>query len=138
MDEQQRAALASIPNQSNPQDDRKEEEEQMRRDLLATVLDAAARERLSRIALVSPSRSRQIEGILLRMAQTGQLRGRVTEQQLIELLEQAENAQASTTAKKPTIIVSEIIKQVYSPKNFITKYQRRNADEEDDDWNFGL
>lgn len=34
---------------------------------------------VSRIALVSPERSRQIESILLRMAQSGQLRGRVSE-----------------------------------------------------------
>ncbi|KAF9653851.1 DNA-binding TFAR19-like protein [Thelephora ganbajun] len=67
-------------------------EEQMRRDLLATVLDAGARERLARISLVSPERSKQIETILLRMAQTGQLRGKVTETQLIDLLEQAEEA----------------------------------------------
>ncbi|KZT44190.1 hypothetical protein SISSUDRAFT_966260, partial [Sistotremastrum suecicum HHB10207 ss-3] len=70
------------------QESKREAEAQMRRDLLATVLDSAARERLSRIALVSPSRSSQIEGILLRMAQSGQLRGRVSEQQLIDLLEQ--------------------------------------------------
>jgi hypothetical protein len=44
---------------------------------------------VSRIALVSPERSRQIEAILLRMAQqSGQIRGRITENQLIELLEQ--------------------------------------------------
>ena len=43
---------------------------------------------VSRIALVSPDRSRQVESILLRMAQTGQLRGRVSESQLIDLLEQ--------------------------------------------------
>lgn len=43
---------------------------------------------VSRIALVSPERSKQIESILLRMAQTGQLRGRVNEEQLINLLEQ--------------------------------------------------
>lgn len=43
---------------------------------------------VSRIALVSPQRSQQIEGILLGMAQTGQLRGRVSEEQLIDLLEQ--------------------------------------------------
>ena len=43
---------------------------------------------VARVALVSPDRSRQIEAILLRMAQTGQLRGRVSEEQLIELLEQ--------------------------------------------------
>lgn len=38
--------------------------------------------------MVSPERSRKIEQILLRMAQSGQLRGRVTEEQLIGLLEQ--------------------------------------------------
>lgn len=43
---------------------------------------------VSRIALVSPARSRQIESILLRMAQSGQLKSRVTEEQLIGLLEQ--------------------------------------------------
>ena len=43
---------------------------------------------MSRIALVRPQLSSQIESILLRMAQSGQLRGRVTEQQLIGLLEQ--------------------------------------------------
>lgn len=86
-------------------------DEQMRRDLLATALEPAARERrmsivhclivfsdlmrelinastVSRIALVSPTRSNQIESILLRMLQAGQLRGRVSEQQLIDLLEQ--------------------------------------------------
>ncbi|KAI0047021.1 hypothetical protein FA95DRAFT_1458850, partial [Auriscalpium vulgare] len=67
---------------------KRQNEEQMRRDLLATVLDSAARERLSRIRLVSPARSQQIESILLRMAQAGQLRGKVSESQLIDLLEQ--------------------------------------------------
>lgn len=43
---------------------------------------------VSRISLVSPERSRQIEMILLRMAQGGQLKGRVSENQLIELLDQ--------------------------------------------------
>ncbi|KAI0253777.1 PDCD5-related protein [Lactifluus subvellereus] len=74
-------------------------EEQMKRDLLASALEPAARERLSRIALVSPSRSNQIEAILLRMAQTGQLRGRVSEQQLIDLLEQADEAQKKASGQ---------------------------------------
>lgn len=43
---------------------------------------------VARISLVSPERSKQIEAILLRMAQTGQLRDKVTETQLIDLLEQ--------------------------------------------------
>lgn len=76
----------------------------MRRNLMATVLDTAARERLSRIALVSPDRSKQIESVLLRMAQSGQLRGQVAEKQLIELLEQMEEAQGRSTTKKSTIV----------------------------------
>jgi programmed cell death protein 5 len=99
---------------------KKAQEEQMRRDVMATVLDTGARERLSRIALVSPDRSRQIESILLRMAQSGQLKGRVSEGQLIELLEQMEEGQGgkTTSAKKTTIL-----------------YQRRK-DFDDDDFDF--
>ena len=43
---------------------------------------------VARIALVSPDRAKQIEAILLRMVQSGQLRGRVSEEQLIGLLDQ--------------------------------------------------
>ncbi|KAI0345198.1 DNA-binding TFAR19-related protein [Trametopsis cervina] len=91
-------------------------EEEMRRNLLATVLDTAARERLSRIALVSQDRARQIEAILLRMAQSGQLRGRVTEEQLIDLLEKAEDAQGRSQPKKGSIV-----------------FQRRKGGFDDDD-----
>ncbi|KAI0747626.1 DNA-binding TFAR19-related protein [Daedaleopsis nitida] len=91
-------------------------EEQMRRDLLATILDSAARERLARIALVSPDRARQIEAILLRMAQSGQLRGRVSEEQLIGLLDQIDGAQSKSAPAKGAII-----------------FQHRKRDFDDDD-----
>jgi len=84
---------------SSEEVEKKRAEEQMRQDLLATALEPAARERLSRIALVSPTRSNQIESILLRMLQAGQLRGRVSEQQLIDLLEQADEAQKKASGQ---------------------------------------
>ncbi|KAI0781357.1 DNA-binding TFAR19-related protein [Trametes elegans] len=83
---------------------KREAEEQMRRDLLATILDNGARERLARIALVSPDRAQQIEAILLRMVQGGQLRGRVSEQQLIDLLDQIDGAQSKSAPKKGAIV----------------------------------
>jgi len=95
--------------------EKQQQQDQMRRDLLATVLDSGARERLSRIALVNPSLSSQMEGILLRMAQTGQLRQRVTEDQLIGLLEQASEAQGKSNAKKSI------------------SFQRRKVVDDDDD-----
>ncbi|PCH38441.1 DNA-binding TFAR19-related protein [Wolfiporia cocos MD-104 SS10] len=107
---------ASRGAEGGDDDGKRAAEEQMRRDLLATVLDSAARERLARIALVSPQRSQQIEGILLRMAQTGQLRGRVSEDQLIGLLEQAEEAQSKSAPKKGSIV-----------------FQRRKGGIDDDD-----
>lgn len=58
---------------------------------------------VSRIALVSPERSRQIEGILVRMAQTGQLRGKVSEEQLIELLEQVSTCTEHHSAPRPLV-----------------------------------
>ncbi|KAF8797919.1 hypothetical protein BYT27DRAFT_7203606 [Phlegmacium glaucopus] len=105
--------LVSTTSQSTPNggpgndkegDAKRAQEEQIRRDLLSTVLDTAARERLSRIALVSPERSKQIETILLRMAQSGQLRNRVSEEQLIDLLNQMEQAEGKTTIQKSTIV----------------------------------
>lgn len=92
------------------------QQEQMRREMIATVLESDARERLNRIALVNPKLSSQVESILVRMAQSGQLRGRVSEQQLIGLLDQADGQPNSPTAKKGAIV-----------------FQRRK-DLDDDDW----
>ncbi|CEH13519.1 Apoptosis-related protein/predicted DNA-binding protein [Ceraceosorus bombacis] len=59
--------------------------------MLSTVLDHEARERLSRINLVKPEKARAIQDLILRMAQSGQVRQRITEPQLIGLLEQIES-----------------------------------------------
>ncbi|TFK46001.1 DNA-binding TFAR19-related protein [Heliocybe sulcata] len=107
----------NAPGEGGEDEGKKAAEEQMRRDLLATVLDSGARERLARIALVSEQRSRQVEAVLLRMAQTGQLRGRVTEEQLIDLLDQMEDAQSKSSGASGAI-----------------KFQRRKAVLDDDDF----
>ncbi|KAI0792833.1 DNA-binding TFAR19-related protein [Abortiporus biennis] len=116
MNQLQKQGVPSATSGNGEDDSKRAAEEQMRRDLLATVLDHDARERLSRIALVSPDRARQIEAILLRMAQTGQLRGRVSENQLIELLEQIDEGQSRSAPKKGTIV-----------------FQRRKGGFDDDD-----
>lgn len=48
---------------------------------------------VSRIALVRPEKAKSIEQLLMRMAKGGQLRGRVTEDQLIGVLDQVEAAE---------------------------------------------
>ncbi|KAM0788538.1 hypothetical protein ACM66B_001666 [Microbotryomycetes sp. NB124-2] len=69
---------------------RQQAAEEQRRTVMSQILDPEARERLSRIALVRPERARGIEDLLVRMAQSGQLRGRVSEDQLIGVLDQIE------------------------------------------------
>ncbi|GJJ76692.1 programmed cell death protein 5 [Entomortierella parvispora] len=92
---------------------KKSQMEEMRRTMLIQILDGEARERLSRIAMVKAEKARAVEDLLIRMAQGGQVRSKITETQLIELLEQV-NQQTN----KGTKIV----------------YNRRRYDDSDDDY----
>lgn len=47
-----------------------------------------AASKVDRIALVRPERARSIQDLLVRMAQSGQIRGRVSEDQLLGVLDQ--------------------------------------------------
>ncbi|CDU25450.1 uncharacterized protein SPSC_05343 [Sporisorium scitamineum] len=77
------------------QEDQAAQQEEMKRQMLSRILDAEARERLSRIGLVKPQKARQITDLLIRMAQSGQIRGRITEDQLIDLLDQVDQASSA-------------------------------------------
>ncbi|PWN92464.1 hypothetical protein FA10DRAFT_266222 [Acaromyces ingoldii] len=90
--------------QHDEQEQKMAQQEEMKRQALSTILDADARDRLSRISLVKPEKARAIQDLLIRMAQSGQVRQRVTEQQLIGLLDQVEgnSADGSGTASKIT------------------------------------
>lgn len=54
---------------------------------------------MSRIGLVKPQKARQITDLLIRMAQQGQIRGRITEDQLIGLLDQVDQASSGDAGK---------------------------------------
>jgi programmed cell death protein 5 len=63
---------------------------------MAQILDPAAADRLGRIRMVKASRADDIENRLMMLAQSGQLRQKVTEEQLKELL----NAVAENSRKE--------------------------------------
>jgi len=73
-------------------------EEEMKRTIIAQILEPAARERLTRISLVSPARAQQIENNLVRMARSGMQR--ITDEQFLNLLKQADEAQSSSKTSK--------------------------------------
>ncbi|MCJ1367688.1 hypothetical protein MMC16_006822 [Acarospora aff. strigata] len=76
--------------------------ESARSSLLSQILLPAAHDRLNRIRLVNAPRATSIEDRLITLAQTGQLRQKVTEEQLKELLGAVKEA---SEAREERIIV---------------------------------
>lgn len=59
---------------------------------------------VGRIQMVKADKARAVEDLLIRMAQTNQLRSKVTENQLIDLLGQINRQESSATSSR--IVVS--------------------------------
>lgn len=66
--------------------------EAQKQSMLVQILSQEAKERLNRIKLVKPERAAAIENKLIGMARGGRLPGKITEAQLIDLLEGAGGA----------------------------------------------
>ncbi|KKK14335.1 hypothetical protein P175DRAFT_0206533 [Aspergillus ochraceoroseus IBT 24754] len=76
----------AAPSEGNQDDQRQQAEAERRSTILNQILEPEAADRLGRIRLVKESRAVDIENRLLMLAQTGQLRQKVTEEQLKQLL----------------------------------------------------
>ncbi|XP_060568192.1 programmed cell death protein 5-like [Ruditapes philippinarum] len=84
-------------------DQQKEKErqmEEMKHSILCQVLDQSARTRLNTIAVAKPEKAKMVESMLMQMAQSGQIQGKLNETQLKGLLERVnERTQKTTTVK---------------------------------------
>ncbi|KAI8364818.1 PDCD5-related protein [Choanephora cucurbitarum] len=108
--------LGSSAGGSSSEDaEKKGQMEEMRRNMLYQILDNSARERLGRIQMVKADKARAVEDLLIRMAQSNQLRAKVTEKQLIDLLGQI--SQQDSSSNQTRIV-----------------YNRRQYDDSDDDY----
>ncbi|KAN0031454.1 hypothetical protein ACTFIV_005318 [Dictyostelium citrinum] len=85
------------PEAQQRQEAQRQEANERRTGILIQILTPDARERLSRIAIVKPEKSRQVEDLIIRAAQTGQLTEKVDENKLISLLEQLNEKTKKTT-----------------------------------------
>ncbi|KAL4805493.1 PDCD5-related protein [Aspergillus unguis] len=74
------------PSDGNQDEQRKQVEADRRATILNQILEPEAADRLGRIRLVKESRAADIENRLIMLAQTGQLRQKVNEEQLKQLL----------------------------------------------------
>ncbi|KAL2142139.1 hypothetical protein VTI28DRAFT_1533 [Corynascus sepedonium] len=85
---------------SQEQAQRQQQEAEARKSVLNQILEPEAADRLGRIRLVKEQRATDVENRLIMLAQTGQLRQKVTETQLKELL----NAMADNKEEEKIVV----------------------------------
>ncbi|KAF2482062.1 double-stranded DNA-binding domain-containing protein [Neohortaea acidophila] len=73
-------------NNNQQKEEQKSREAEARASILSQILEPDAADRLGRIRLVKASRAEDVENRLIMMARSGQLRSRVTEAQLKDIL----------------------------------------------------
>merc|ERR1711982_131193 len=88
--------LAQMQQKQQQNESKQQEAEEQMRVMLAQILTPGARERLARVKLVKPERASLVENHLIRSAQNGQLRGKVDESALRNLLTQVSTQESKT------------------------------------------
>lgn len=80
-----------------------QQQEEMRTSILDQILEPASKERLTRLNLVRKDKARAVEDALIKAATSGQLRGKVTEEQLIGMLEGTSDANGEAKGKAVSV-----------------------------------
>ncbi|KAL4906892.1 hypothetical protein BDW74DRAFT_129484 [Aspergillus multicolor] len=104
--QQQGGGARGAPSEGNQDDQRKQVEAERRATILNQILEPEAADRLGRIRLVKESRATDIENRLIMLAQTGQLRSKVTEEQLKQLLNAVAENQRKDEEEQQKIVFS--------------------------------
>merc|ERR1719331_2463709 len=87
-------------DQQQKAEERAKQMTDMKNGILSQVLDQKARARLNTLMLAKPEKGKQVEGMLCQMAQTGQLGGKLGDDELKGLLDRMTGGgQASSKVK---------------------------------------
>ncbi|XP_041986977.1 programmed cell death protein 5 [Aricia agestis] len=86
------------PNQAKANEERKQAMEEAKHSILSQVLSQDARARLNIIKMSKPDKGALIENMICRMAQTGQIGGKISEQELIQMLESLNQQMPKSTS----------------------------------------
>ncbi|ETN62962.1 hypothetical protein AND_005337 [Anopheles darlingi] len=110
----------SNPEQQKAQQEQRQAQEDMKNSMLVQLLDQDARARLNTLKLSKPEKAQMVEGMIIRMAQMGQIGGRLDDASLVKLLES--------------------LNQQMPRSNSTVKFDRRRAamDSDDDDDDYGI
>ncbi|CAD7083642.1 unnamed protein product [Hermetia illucens] len=69
------------------QQEQMRQQEETKNSILAQLLDQQARARINTLKLSKPEKAEMVEGMIIRMAQMGQIPGKLDDAQLVTLLE---------------------------------------------------
>lgn len=87
--EQKRQELEQQGGESaEAQEARRQEAEAQKKSILRQSLEPEARERLNAIKMAKPERGEQVERQLVALAQSGRLQGKITEEQIKQILKE--------------------------------------------------
>ncbi|EAY23249.1 Double-stranded DNA-binding domain containing protein [Trichomonas vaginalis G3] len=78
--------MNSQQQQQKAQEEKAKQMEEQRKAMLDKILSTEAKERLGRISLVKPEKSRLVEDLCLQMAQQNNLGAQISDAQLMEIL----------------------------------------------------
>lgn len=82
----QRMLEQQMIQQSSAQQQAMEELKALKKVVMLKILDKAARERLTNLKLIKPELANNLELYLVQLYQTGQLKTRITEKELVQIL----------------------------------------------------
>ena len=88
------------PEQMKHMEEQRKQAEEQREVMLNSICTAEARERLNRVTLVKPEKARHVEVHLLKMAYQRALPGKVTEEQVIGMIEKGASQTSGITIKR--------------------------------------
>mmetsp|Transcript_44104 Transcript_44104/g.101831 ORF Transcript_44104/g.101831 Transcript_44104/m.101831 type:complete len:128 (+) Transcript_44104:81-464(+) len=75
------------------------EMEERKRVMIRSLLEPEALERLSRIGLVKPEKQQQVEALILQSAQSGMVQEKISEGQLVGMLEKIDAVKTAPSVK---------------------------------------
>ena len=105
MDELRRKRVEELQNQSAREQDVQSQREQaesanqQKQSILRSILSDQAKQRVNNIKLVNPQMAEAIENQLITLAQSGRIRGVISEEQLLQMLRELQNSKRDTKIK---------------------------------------
>ncbi|CAK7913489.1 hypothetical protein CAAN1_20S00870 [[Candida] anglica] len=76
------------------------QKDQMKTSMMAQILEPAARERLSRVRIVRADRAEAVEQYLIKLASTGSITRKISEDDLVEILDSLSRDEKKQTQSK--------------------------------------